>query len=74
MKIHVLVCFSIEDHVHIGVSRVFRFFSVLFDHAGFSGILLEGDSGARAFGPGATRGRLFGEKKEKRKILNISKN
>ena len=46
----------------------------LFGHAGFSGIFLEGDTGARAFvGPGATRGRLSKRKKEKsEKLTEIS--
>ena len=43
-----------------GRLRVYRY---LFGHAGFSGTLLEGNSGARAFvGSGATRGRLFAER------------
>jgi|OM-RGC.v1.026054717 hypothetical protein len=48
-----------------GRLRVSRYF---FGHAGFSGILLEGNSGAWAFvGPGATRGRLFTPPPKKRK-------
>ena len=61
-------------NVNVGTLQCPDTFSVLVDHAGFSGIFLGGESGARAIvGPGATRGRLFGkkEKKKRKKYLQI---